>query len=146
MGHLSSSRTCLLPNMEYGDGKKAETIQLGANGPNENLEALKKANIGTTSHCKGGLLTLSFIAKEEGAIRCYLYYNGQMTRFMPKDIKVVFPKLFNMERKTIFGRKNQQFMNKANETTKKKLIDETIDRMNKVLKDKYFDAFRETCA
>merc|ERR1712228_788404 len=124
--YLSSSRTCLLPNMEYGKGKNAETVKLG-NGLKE-----EDANIGTAFHCNFGLLTLSFIAKEEEAIRCYLYFNGQMTRFMPEDIKVVFPKIFNMERA-----ENQQFIKKE------KLIGEKINEMNKVLKDKYFDAFRD---
>merc|ERR1712130_218701 len=124
--YLSSSRTCLLPNMEYGDGKKAQAVKLGSE--KNDSESLKETNIGTAFHCKGGLLTMSFIAKEEDAIKCYLYWSGQMTRFMPEDIKVVFPIIFNMERE-----ENKIFVN--DETKMNKII----GRMNEVLNDKYFD-------
>eukprot|EP01084_Bolivina_argentea_P124036 219803_1 len=96
---IGSTRTCILPNMAYGDGKEAEEGKQQSNKPAEkaeNKDMLKTANIQSGFHCKGALLTLSFIAQEEDAIKSYLYWNGCMMRFMPNDIKTVFPKLSHM--------------------------------------------------
>merc|ERR1712130_381260 len=120
-------KTCLLPNMEYGDGKEAEKVKLEKVKKEDTMKKLKNANIGSYSHCKGGLLTFSFIVKSEDTIKCYLYWNGQMTRFMPENIKFIFSNIFNMELK-----ENQEFI--KNE----KKINKIIKKINKVLKNKFF--------
>merc|ERR1712130_469941 len=125
--YLNSSKTCLLPNMEYGDGKEAEKVKLEKVKKEDTMKKLKNANIGSYSHCKGGLLTFSFIVKSEDTIKCYLYWNGQMTRFMPENIKFIFSNIFNMELK-----ENQEFI--KNE----KKINKIIKKINKVLKNKFF--------
>ena len=50
-----------------------------------------------TSHCNNALLTMSIIVKKENVIKCYLFYGGGAIRFFPADIKIVFPKIFNMD-------------------------------------------------
>jgi len=138
---IGASRTSLLPNMEYGDGKEAEAKQEKGQGQ-ETKEKLINANIGSSAHCKGALLVLSLIAKEAGSIKGYLYWNGQITRFMPEDIKILFPKLFNMKwnngQKVGKGQlsKNEEFMaNKEGE------LDELIGKMKKQLTCKYYKGF-----
>merc|ERR1712176_545433 len=102
---------------------------------------LQKANIGSLSHCKGALLTLSLIAKEAGAIKSYLYWNGQITRFLPEHIPILFPELFNMKwnnGKNIGKNEkseNETFMEEVGELQK------LVNKMNKTLTDKYFRAF-----
>merc|ERR1712130_199145 len=60
--YLNSSKTCLLP----GDENKAQKFKFGTEYA---MKELKNANIGSSDRCEGGLLTLSFIAKEEDAIK-----------------------------------------------------------------------------
>merc|ERR1712130_1079828 len=71
--YLNSSRTCLLPNMEYGDGKEAEQkSDNDANANNDNdIKHLKNANIGSLFHCKGAFMTFSFHVKARNEIKCY---------------------------------------------------------------------------
>lgn len=59
----------------------------------------KRQNIGSSFDCGGGLLTLSIHAVEADKVKAYLYWNGKVMRFMPQDIKDVFPVIFNMEHK-----------------------------------------------
>merc|ERR1712129_159561 len=92
--HIGASRTCLLPDLEYGDGRDAECGV--ADEKAQSKDELQRSNITTSFHCCGSLLTLSIMAREVDVVQCFLYYNGQMTRFMPKDVKVLFPKIFNM--------------------------------------------------
>eukprot|EP01083_Nonionella_stella_P153368 492707_1 len=59
-------------------------------------DKLRNQNIKSNDHCKGGILTISFHAIAADKIKCYLYFNGQVTRFMPEtDIKNVLPLLFD---------------------------------------------------
>merc|ERR1712129_228895 len=55
--------------------------------------------LNTGSTCDGKMLTFSFHAEAEDNIRCYMYSNGQMMRFMPKDILTVLPRFFVAEEK-----------------------------------------------
>ena len=71
--YFDSSKVCLLP----GTGK-AETVR-------------------STSHCDGSLLTLSIHALENDVVKCYLYWNGQKIRFVPRDIRSILPTIFNMK-------------------------------------------------
>eukprot|EP00483_Globobulimina_turgida_P002893 UN02898 len=63
---ISSSRTCLLPDMDYGDGSDAITGPDTSNQKDnkdekeDNSQKLKDSNIGASFHCKGGLITFSF--------------------------------------------------------------------------------------
>ena len=60
----------------------------------------------------------------------YLYYNGGMVRFMPKDdIRVILPRIF------VDNDVNKAFI-------KNKDLDETIKRMAANLIDKEFDIFQ----
>eukprot|EP01083_Nonionella_stella_P187987 691912_1 len=49
----------------------------------DNVTKLKSANIGASFHAKGGLITFSYFVKSKDVIKCYLYWNGQVIRFMP---------------------------------------------------------------
>ncbi len=132
--YLNASKTCLLPNMNYGDGKMAENPETDRKenlSTKEQLKLLKKANIGTASHCKGTLLTLSFHVKSIEDIKCYLFWNGQMQRFMPEDITTVLPKIFNMNYDG-----NEQFMKQYVMEAKKEII-----KMKRNLNDAKFNSF-----
>ena len=76
--YLGASKMCLLPDMEYGTESDNGTI-------------------GALNSCQGSILTLSFHVKREDAVKLYLFWNGGGIRFMPEDIKVVLPMLFNMK-------------------------------------------------
>jgi len=120
--YISSSRTCILPDVEYGDDsdKKAKSRS-------------RNSNIGANSHCQGSLLTFCFHVKMMDVIKCYLYWNGQVIRFMPQDIKTVFPTMFNMK----YGG-NQDYIDKNQD------LDKMIEEMQKKLVDKEFAAFQES--
>ena len=85
---ISASRTCLLPNLNYKP-EEAEASDSGSNkkkdkagnSDNAKKEKIIKANIGSSSHVKGGLLTCSFIAKSSDCVKAYIYWNGQISRF-----------------------------------------------------------------
>eukprot|EP01084_Bolivina_argentea_P107933 192921_1 len=131
---ISASRTSLLPDMKYGNGEKAlkeKIINLNAT-----KEELLKSNIDSGSHCKAGLLTISFHVKSKDEVKMYLYFNGQMIRFMPKDIKIILPLLFNMEYGDNKGFLKRFLANKEGE-------DEMIKYMSDFVKDKHFDTWIE---
>ena len=85
-------------------------------------------------------MTLSFVVKEKNCIDCKLWWSSQVTTFKPSDIKIVFPKLFNMEwndgkelgkdEKSL----NQRFL-------ESKTMDKLIKSMKRTVDDKYFDNF-----
>ena len=88
--------------------------------------------IGSAEHCKGSLLTLSFHVRSENKIKMYMYFNGQILRFMADadDFRRVLPKLF------VDNDKNKAFL-------KDKDLDTRIDKMREKLIDKEFNAFQE---
>eukprot|EP00483_Globobulimina_turgida_P006251 UN06261 len=77
--YFAASRECIVPGEGYnagqGDGKYT-------------LSSISKNH--------GELMTLSFHIEAADEIKCYLFYEGQSTRFYPQDILEVFPKLFDM--------------------------------------------------
>merc|ERR1711971_661424 len=95
----------------------------------------------SSSHCKGSLLTLSVTAREVGVVQSYLYWNGQITRFMAQDVKTIFPRLFNMKwnagKPLAKGGKseNERFMENTEE------LDALIAKMQERLRDKNFEHF-----
>eukprot|EP01084_Bolivina_argentea_P163711 284758_1 len=104
--YVNASKTCLLPNMEYGDGKQAEKgnaeIEDDENEYEEDEFKIKEnkiqdSNINSSFHCKGQVLTLSFIVKESNTIKAYLYWNGRMIRFYPNDLKTILKGIINMK-------------------------------------------------
>ena len=131
---LNASRTCLLPDTDYGNGSAADMKK----GQPTN------ANIHSCFHCKGSLLTLSFMVQEADAIKCYLYWNGQMTRFIPEGAKTVLSAIFNTKRtKTSeIGDLNQRFL-KGEQRDSEKTLDEMINFMKKKIKDSQFKSFCE---
>eukprot|EP00483_Globobulimina_turgida_P007920 UN07936 len=126
--YINASRTSLLPNMEYGDGKEAEEADDEAK--DKTKEQLLKSNITSSFHCKGSLLTLSFIVKEADAVKMYLYWNGQIIRLQAEDIKPVFKTIFNMKWKDDRS-SNHAFV-------KSKEIDEFIQQIEQKVTDKYY--------
>ena len=78
--YISSSRTSLLPDTKYGNGRKAEGGDVKGGDVKEQEEEeeeemgdpTKERNIGTYFDCSGSLLTLSFHVKQENVVKCYL--------------------------------------------------------------------------
>jgi len=98
---------------------------------NASRTSLLPPDIGSLSEgMTGSLMTLSFHVHSVDVIKCYLYFGGQIIRFMPSDIKNVLPRLFNMD-----------FPGNA-EFVKSKLIDEYAEAMARMLMDCQFEAFK----
>merc|ERR1712200_302076 len=79
---MASSAMTVLPDMHYGTEK-----DISSNKKNPKTDI----NIGTSTAIEGALLTLSIHVLEEDVVRGYLHWNGRTMRFMPEDIKDVFP-------------------------------------------------------
>eukprot|EP01083_Nonionella_stella_P152194 487483_1 len=92
-------------------------------GPKSNT----RESFGATSHCRRSTLTLSFHVKEERFVKCYLYWFGQMIRFMPEDIKTVLPDLFNPKRQSKRNKEEEKYLNELIKELKGKLVDEEFD-------------------
>ena len=65
----------MIPSIDYGQGKRAEQVAID---PNVSYAKIKEGlvNIGTSFHCKGSLLTLSYQVMQKDEVRCYLFWNG----------------------------------------------------------------------
>eukprot|EP00483_Globobulimina_turgida_P006277 UN06287 len=131
--YINASRTSLLPDLEYGDGSQAEKADNEGGSPNATNEQLVKTNITSSFHCKGALLTLSFIVKEADAVKMYLYWNGQIIRLQASDIKPVFKNIFNLKWR------DEQSSNEAFVNGKE--IDELIQDIQQKVTDKYYESF-----
>jgi len=123
MFYFETARHCVVPGYaDYvesaDDEKKPSQKEKHIKGP-------------ITSLCanKGGTLLFSFHVESEDEIRCYVYVNGQAFRFLPKDIRIVFPSLFDME-----WDNNKKWI-------ESKECDALIDKMSKQLRDVHFNAF-----
>ena len=79
------------------------------------------------------MLTFSFLVKKADVVKCYLYWNGQMIRFMPQDICTVLPKIFNMG-----FRGNKAFLKDEDN------VGEIVHEMQCKMRDKKFEAFRSS--
>merc|ERR1712228_1040951 len=146
--YLNASRTCLLPNMEYGDGKAAERgrDESDSKDNGNTKEELKKSNVTASFHCKGQLMTLSIIASETDSIKAYLFFNGSIIRFFPEDIKTVLPLIFNMKwnnSQKLDPKKGELSENEAF-LQKDDVIDGCVKEMKKVLIDKHFANFQQS--
>ena len=162
--YINASRTCLLPNMDYGDGKYAEGLidktKLETKQNGKEKENLALGNVNSYTHCKGSVLTISFTVEEKDCISCKLYWNGQMNIFEPDDIKKVFPTMFNMKwngyddtmndnNDSIDGKsKNEKFLENICEyqnmkETEYKTIDDLIKDMNDKIKNIQFNNFHK---
>ena len=118
--------------MNYGTETKEEEE---ADKKEKSKEQMKKekaefTNIGANKGCRGSVLTLSLHAKQADVVKLYLFCHGQGIRFMPEDIKVVLPMLFNMK----YG-DNASW-------TKTKEVDMYIKKMSTGLQDTAFEAFQ----
>eukprot|EP01083_Nonionella_stella_P097048 272811_1 len=76
---FNASSTSIIPHETYNKGK----------------EQTNRQNITAQTNCNGGALVLSFHVASVEEIRCYLYANGQMSRFMPQDITGLLPQFFD---------------------------------------------------
>ena len=121
MFYFETSRTCVLPGYVGSDDEKNSMMSL--------KDREKRGLINSLSANQGGTLLFSFHVESEYEIRCYVYVNGQAFRFLPKDIRLVLPKLFDMA-----WENNRKWI-------ESKDCDVLIKKMNKQLKDVYFRAF-----
>merc|ERR1712130_833429 len=131
--YLNASKSCLVPRATVGVEKKSN-----ANDEDEEKceqDKLKYSNIGSGDGCKGALMTIGFHVKSEEEIKCYLYFNGQMTRFLPKDMRRVLPQIINMD-----SDQNQSVLKIKSEL---KMVAERQKYMEKNIIDVDFDLFQE---
>jgi len=132
---VTSSRMSLLPDLKYGMDKKEDDDEDADDKDPAKKEPSKYRNIGANFSCSSALLTLSFHVKNENVIKLYLYHNGQSIRFMPGDIKVILPLLFNMK----YG-DNATWIEAEHEYGP----DSYIKVMEDILKDEEFEAFQQS--
>eukprot|EP01083_Nonionella_stella_P071763 192963_1 len=102
--YINSSATCLIPGQRPQD------------------------DLGAKHHFKGGLLTLSFHVKQENEIKCYLFWNGQMIRFMPNDIKTVLPCIINMKNDPDYIKENKTELGVRIRNMERSFFDEGFTR------------------
>ena len=73
--HFEATRQFILPHAGNSSNRETQTFASRSRVP--------------------GALTFSFHVKSKTEIRCYLYHNGGVMRFMPRDIVDVLPLLFD---------------------------------------------------
>ena len=78
------------------------------------------------------MLGFSFQVKKPNVIKLYLYCNGGCSRFMPEDIKIMLPSVFNMGDKA-----NQEFV-------KGEVVEEYIQMMEEMLVEDEVAAFQQS--
>ena len=84
MFYFETSRKSIIPGYD---------VKMNA----EQKDKMQKGVINALDPANGGLMTLSFHVESTDEIRCYLFYNGQMLRFLPEDIVLVLPIFFDPE-------------------------------------------------
>merc|ERR1712154_513886 len=132
MFYFNTSRTCIIPQKGYNNGDNASTNAKKMSVETVNKDHKQKqleATISSQSACNGAIMVLSFHVESYNEIRCYIYMNGQVLRFLPEDIALVLPQFFDES----FG-DNKDFP--TSDQAK-----ELIAEMNKKLKDVKFKAF-----
>merc|ERR1712129_83841 len=88
--YFETSKACLIPAAKgYVEPKGAQAADTGAK------DKLTKEPITSQSPCKGAMMLLSFHVESTDVMRCYLYVNGQCIRFMPEDVIMLLPTLFD---------------------------------------------------
>jgi len=112
--YFDAAKTCILPQKGYDAGK---------GGREDNI------TVGTA--CDGQALTLSFHVESADEIRCYLFVNGGMMRFMPEDLIDFLPGFFAVD-----------FADNAKWATSDE-AKQLVKRMNNQLVDARFAAFYE---
>eukprot|EP01083_Nonionella_stella_P072717 196179_1 len=90
-------------------------------------------DIGAQNSFGSSALTLSFHVRQEKVIKCYLFWSGQMIRFMAEDVRTVLPNIFNMKYPG-----NQDLIDGNNPNMD---LDEIIAEIKGKLVDEEFDAF-----
>eukprot|EP00486_Rosalina_sp_Unknown_P006726 CAMPEP_0201572136 /NCGR_PEP_ID=MMETSP0190_2-20130828/15242_1 /ASSEMBLY_ACC=CAM_ASM_000263 /TAXON_ID=37353 /ORGANISM="Rosalina sp." /LENGTH=552 /DNA_ID=CAMNT_0047997527 /DNA_START=28 /DNA_END=1686 /DNA_ORIENTATION=- len=130
MFYFGTSRACILPNKGYnnGDNPNDDITHKDAKKLNNNSKP-KQMNITSGIGCNGAMLLLSFHVEAQDEIRCYMYLNGQVLRFLPGDIIKVLPRFFDSK----FG-DNETFPESEE-------AQQLIDEMDKKLRDEHFMAF-----
>jgi len=124
MFYFDTSRTCIIPNVGYKNGKGKSPDLSG-----DQKKKLLQQPLTSQSPPSAASILLSFHVVAADEIRCYMYINGQIMRFMPSDIITLLPRFFDKE----FG-DNAKF---PQSDRAKKMVDE----MNKNLRDVRFAAF-----
>ena len=73
--------------------KQLEQMQLLQKKQQRQIQQLKQQMVTHNRLCSK-FLTFSFQVEATNEIKCYLYFNGQRTRFFPQDIIQILPYLF----------------------------------------------------
>lgn len=123
---LIANQTSVLPN---------ETYTQSIDEPPEKKRVLTMGNV-HTKNMPNDLLTLSFQVIRANEIRCYLFWNGSMIRFMPKDLRTIAIKMFNMDWNK---GENRKFINESQDLKK------IIKSMEGVIRDDLFTSFCDFC-
>jgi len=107
LNYVQNSRRSVLPNPDSKDDEDSQLLTAMTTGPQ---------------------FMLSFQVEAADNMRCYLYINGQFTRFLPEDLKMMLPNFF------VQSEDNEKF-------TESDELKEMIERMKEKLIDVRFRAF-----
>lgn len=86
--YFNASRECILPGIGYNEGKQDYSSVLDHKG----LPNCKTLHVG--SGLGGYQFTLSFHIESVDEIKCYLFFQGWISRFLPQDMIDVWPLWF----------------------------------------------------
>ena len=100
--YYNTSQKCLIPRIGYNDGINEALITSKMNS----LKRTQNSTISCKTACGGNLILFSFHIISSNIIKCYVWREGQFTRFFPQDIHYILPKIFKSELST-----TKQFIN-----------------------------------
>jgi len=108
LNYFHNARKSVIPCLDPKDGNKEAALNALSQGPQ---------------------LMLSFHVEAEDSMRCYLFINGQCTRFLPEDLKLLLPVFFDPNTAD-----NKDFEDSEE-------MDEIITALNGKLRDDQFQTF-----
>jgi len=94
----------------------------------DSKDEMEKRKVKLQAMSQGPQITLSFHVESEESMRCYFYVNGQCTRFMPEDLKMLLPLFFEETKENV-------------EYAQGKEINRLMQEMKGKLRDADFEAF-----
>ena len=125
--YFETIRRCIIPRKGFGDGT-TERVHNDKKHTKPNDKTIT-----ATDSINGELLTFSFHIEQIDEMKCYIIWNGQMSRFHGDFIRTLLPLLFvgsdNETKKFINSKQTQKFVKTFDEM----IIDAKFERFYKSL-------------
>eukprot|EP01084_Bolivina_argentea_P217347 369035_1 len=120
--YFETLKTCIIPGIKgYNNEQKTDEVKT--------KEEMLQQKITSSSKCDGTMLVLSFHVESVDEIRCYIYLNGNMVRFLPDDLKNYLPEFFidDQRNKAYWNSNEEEGLNTLIKNIKAKLIDRRFE-------------------